>query len=282
MTDQPKHRGTPKGPRHAAQEPDDPARIDLDELFPGTKSTLPQRQKHKAPRKPRKGRTATAAAMAATGTIAVVYGITANPNTGTLEAVPTASRDHSDAVQREVPTGPVDIVMESPKVGTEAAPPPPPPEPEPAPVAAPASPAPVAVAAPAPQPVQVEQAPPPPPATDAGAAKRDAIVRSALAQVGWSQDCVAMVARAIKEGAGISWYKWPVEYYQIGYPVSAAEALPGDLIYYVDGNGASIGGLAHIAVYIGDGMAVHGGWDGWTTIVYSANVGSGPNYIRIT
>ena len=46
--------------------------------------------------------------------------------------------------------------------------------------------------------------------------------------------------------------------------------------------GATVDGMAHIAIYVGDGMAVHGGWNGWTTVLFSVNVGSGPNYIRIT
>lgn len=85
-----------------------------------------------------------------------------------------------------------------------------------------------------------------------------------------------MVADALA-AVGIYWYKWPVEYYQIGRPVSAAEALPGDLVYYVDGGA----GWAHIAVYIGNGQAVHGGWNGNQTIVFSVNVGTGPNFIRL-
>ena len=38
----------------------------------------------------------------------------------------------------------------------------------------------------------------------------------------------------------------------------AWEAGAGDLIYYANGGM----GLAHIAVYIGNGVAVHGGWNG--------------------
>lgn len=87
-----------------------------------------------------------------------------------------------------------------------------------------------------------------------------------------------MVADALA-AVGIYWYKWPREYYQIGRPVSAAQARPGDLVYYV--NGAGPGSLAHIAIYIGNGQAVHGGWNGNQTIVFSVNVGSGPNFIRL-
>ena len=39
--------------------------------------------------------------------------------------------------------------------------------------------------------------------------------------------------------------------------------------------------MAHIAVYVGNGMAVHGGWNGGTTSLQSVNVGSGPVFIRV-
>lgn len=275
MSDNPQHRATPRtGPKHRSSRPDDPTRADLDVLFPGTAG-----KKTPAPRKPR--RNGALAAAAATGTIAIVYTVAAPREaapTGTVEAI---AAERSVEAQPEVPTAEVPIVQETPRIITEAAPPPPP-EPEPAPEPPAASPAPVAAAAPAP-PVQVEAAPPAPPAPapDAGAQRRAAIVAAAYAQIGESQDCVKMVADALAQ-VGIYWYKWPVEYYQIGVPVSAAEAQPGDLIYYVNGMGASVAGMAHIAIYVGDGMAVHGGWNGWTTVLFSVNVGSGPNYIRIT
>jgi hypothetical protein len=39
--------------------------------------------------------------------------------------------------------------------------------------------------------------------------------------------------------------------------------------------------MAHIAVYAGNGQAVHGGYNGNQTVVFSANVGSGPVFIRV-
>jgi cell wall-associated NlpC family hydrolase len=56
-----------------------------------------------------------------------------------------------------------------------------------------------------------------------------------------------------------------------------ADAQPGDLVYYADGGMGS----AHIGVYIGGGKAVHGGWNGGTTVIDSVNVGSGPIYVRV-
>ena len=77
--------------------------------------------------------------------------------------------------------------------------------------------------------------------------------------------------------AGINYHGWPAGYLSLGRTVSQAEAQPGDLIYYADGGM----GMAHIAVYVGNGTAVHGGWGGGTTALFSVNVGSGPVFIAI-
>lgn len=110
----------------------------------------------------------------------------------------------------------------------------------------------------------------------ASTSRQATIARSALAQVGWRQDCVAMTARALRS-VGINYYVWPWQYYNIGRAIPMSQAVPGDLLYYRNGGG----GLAHIAVYIGGGKAVHGGWNGNQTVIFSAYVGSGPNAIRV-
>lgn len=108
-------------------------------------------------------------------------------------------------------------------------------------------------------------------------AKAGIIASAALAQVGRMQDCTMLVTNALAV-AGINFHDWPAGYYGLGHAVSASEAIPGDLIYYSNGGA----GLAHIAVYIGNGQAVHGGWNGNQTVVSSTNVGSGPAFIRVT
>jgi cell wall-associated NlpC family hydrolase len=70
---------------------------------------------------------------------------------------------------------------------------------------------------------------------------------------------------------------WPVSYFALGDVVTFANAMPGDLVYYENGGL----GLAHIAVYDGGGMAIHGGWNGNQTIRASVWVGSGPVFIRV-
>ncbi|MFC8302773.1 NlpC/P60 family protein [Specibacter sp. NPDC057265] len=102
------------------------------------------------------------------------------------------------------------------------------------------------------------------------------IASAALAQIGVAQDCTRLASNALA-AAGINHHGWPASYLSLGRTVSAGEAQPGDLIYYADGGM----GMAHIAVYIGNGQAVHGGWGGGMTAVFSANVGSGPVFIAM-
>ena len=102
------------------------------------------------------------------------------------------------------------------------------------------------------------------------------IAAAAYAQIGVAQDCTALATNALA-AAGIHSHGWPAGYLSLGRTVSAGEARPGDLAYYQNGGV----GMAHIAVYVGNGMAVHGGWNGGTTALYSVNVGSGPVFIRV-
>jgi cell wall-associated NlpC family hydrolase len=111
----------------------------------------------------------------------------------------------------------------------------------------------------------------------AASGKGQAILSAAYAQLGVNQDCTMLVTNSLA-AVGINFHDWPAGYLSLGRTVSAAEAQPGDLIYYADGGA----GMAHIAVYAGNGQAVHGGYNGNQTVVFSANVGSGPVFIRVS
>jgi hypothetical protein len=128
--------------------------------------------------------------------------------------------------------------------------------------------------APVPAPAPVRQAQPAAPVQTAG--KAPIIAAAALAQLGRYQDCTRLATNSLA-AVGIHFHGWPAGYLTLGGRVSAAQAVPGDLIYYANGGM----GMAHIAVYIGGGMAVHGGWNGNQTVKFSANVGSGPVFIRV-
>lgn len=134
--------------------------------------------------------------------------------------------------------------------------------------------APEAVPAPAvPTPAPAPKAAPP---AASASGKGATIAAAAYAQIGVSQDCTALATNALA-AAGVNFHGWPAGYLSLGRTVSAAEAQPGDLAYYADGGM----GLAHIAVYVGNGQAIHGGWNGGTTALFSVNVGSGPVFIRV-
>ncbi|GAA1347959.1 NlpC/P60 family protein [Arthrobacter roseus] len=139
-------------------------------------------------------------------------------------------------------------------------------------VAAPAAPAAQTPAPVVEAPAPVVEAPAPAVTSGVGAT----VAAAAKAQVGVSQDCTRLVSNALA-AAGINFHGWPIGYMSLGTVVGAAQAQPGDLIYYDDAGA----GVPHIAVYIGGGQAVHGGFNGGTTAIAPAELGSGGVYIQL-
>lgn len=139
--------------------------------------------------------------------------------------------------------------------------------------AAPASAVEAAPAAPAAAP-----APAPQPALSAASnsAKRDAVVAAArgYAAMNAQTDCTMLATNSLR-AAGINFHGWPMDYMSLGTVTSNPQ--PGDLVLYAS-NGF---GQQHIAVYIGNGQAVHGGWNGMGTAIFSVNLptGSAPIYV---
>ena len=84
----------------------------------------------------------------------------------------------------------------------------------------------------------------------------DRIAQAALAQLGVNQDCTMLVTNSLK-AVGINFHGAPEKYLQLG-PMTD-NPVPGDIIVY----------SGHVAIYIGDGMAVHGGWNGYTTAIFT-------------
>lgn len=106
------------------------------------------------------------------------------------------------------------------------------------------------------------------------------IVASAKELVGVTdgQWCTEVVQQALAN-AGVSdaYQLWPDEYAaQYGYYTDTPEA--GNLIYYNNGGR----GVDHIAIYIGDGEAVHGNYLGQTVIASAYIEGAGnPQFIQV-
>ena len=181
------------------------------------------------------------------------------PAAQTKAATPAPKAETKAAAQTPAPAAQTKATTPAPKAETKAAAQ----TPAPAAQTKAATPAPAAQTKPA--------------ATTApSGSKNAAIYQAALAQVGRYQDCTMLVTNALKS-VGINYHDWPAGYMKLGTQVSASQAQAGDLVYYANGGT----GLAHIAVYAGNGQAVHGGWLGNQTVVNTANVGSGPVYIRV-
>ncbi|WP_346923888.1 NlpC/P60 family protein [Rothia sp. (in: high G+C Gram-positive bacteria)] len=155
------------------------------------------------------------------------------------------------------------VVEEAPAPAVEAAPAP----------TVEAAPAPAVEVAPA---STVEAAPAPALSAASNSAKRDAVVAAALgyAQINAQTDCTMLATNSLR-AAGINFHGWPMDYMQLGTVTSNPQ--PGDLVLYAS-NGF---GQQHIAVYIGNGQAVHGGWNGMGTTIFSVNLptGSAPIYV---
>ena len=181
------------------------------------------------------------------------------PAAQTKAATPAPKAETKAAAQTPAPAAQTKATTPAPKAETKAAAQ----TPAPAAQTKAATPAPAAQTKPA-------------ATTTPSGSKNAAIYQAALAQVGRYQDCTMLVTNALKS-VGINYHDLPAGYMKLGTQVSASQAQAGDLVYYANGGT----GLAHIAVYAGNGQAVHGGWLGNQTVVNTANVGSGPVYIRV-
>ena len=211
-----------------------------------------------------------AAVIAAASGLVLTSGIAANAADANVkrDSAPASALEVESAVDAPISAAStISISYEKPAVTTTPAPVIEAPEPE---VEAPAAPAAQPAAA-------ITVAASAPKAPVAASSKGQAILSAAYAQLGVMQDCTMLVTNSLA-AVGINFHDWPAGYLSLGQTVSAAEAQPGDLIYYADGGA----GVAHVAVYAGNGQAVHGGYNGNQTVVFSANVGSGPVFIRVS
>ncbi|MFE5837647.1 LysM peptidoglycan-binding domain-containing protein [Arthrobacter sp. NPDC056493] len=105
-----------------------------------------------------------------------------------------------------------------------------------------------------------------PAASGAGAA----IVASARAQLGATQDCTVLVEQALRSVGKSVGDLAPAQFYQYGTPVSSPR--PGDLM--ISGG--------HVGVYIGGGQAISSGMNGVNeTIVHPASWLTGSTYVRV-
>ena len=205
--------------------------------------------------------------------------------TDTTETTTDTTTDTTDTTETpEAPAAPVetpsvDTTTQAPEQNTTPAPAAPEQTPEQNPTPAPEAPAaPEQTPAPAPAPAPEETVTPAPEQT--ASSLGDRISSSAQELVGVTDGlwCTQVVQQALAN-AGVSdaYQLWPDQYQGVyGYYTDSPQA--GDLIYYNNGGR----GVDHIAIYIGNGQAVHGNYNGKTVIADAYQSGMGnPQYIRV-
>ena len=193
----------------------------------------------------------------------------------TTDTTDTTETPEAPAAPVETPS--VDTTTQAPEQNTTPAPAAPEQTPEQNPTPAPEAPAaPEQTPAPAPAPEGTVTPAPEQTASSLG----DRISSSAQELVGVTDGlwCTQVVQQALAN-AGVSdaYQLWPDQYQGVyGYYTDSPQA--GDLIYYNNGGR----GVDHIAVYIGNGQAVHGNYNGKTVIAGAYQNGMGnPQYIRV-
>lgn len=86
------------------------------------------------------------------------------------------------------------------------------------------------------------------------------IADAALAQIGVYQDCTMLVTNSLA-AVGIHFHGAPTAYLSLGTLTN--DPVPGDICVY----------QGHVALYVGNGQAVHGGWLGNQTVLTSVACG---------
>lgn len=181
----------------------------------------------------------------------------------------TDTTETPEAPVAPVETPSVDTTTQAPEQNTTPAPAAPEQTPEQNPTPAPEQ-------TPAPAPEETVTPAPEQTASSLG----DRISSSAQELVGVTDGlwCTQVVQQALAN-AGVSdaYRLWPDQYQGV-YGYYTDSPLAGDLIYYNNGGR----GVDHIAVYIGNGQAVHGNYNGKTVIAGAYQNGMGnPQYIRV-
>lgn len=94
------------------------------------------------------------------------------------------------------------------------------------------------------------------------------LLDAAYAQLGWAQDCTALVENALRAiGFGVGDLGTSVgEYARYGMIVSDGSYAPGDILIWPG---------SHVAIYAGNGLAVHGGFGGSTVVATAFGTISG-------
>lgn len=97
-----------------------------------------------------------------------------------------------------------------------------------------------------------------------------ALVASAYGQIGTNQDCTAMVEKALRSVGKSVGDIAPNGFYRYGTVVTNPQ--PGDLMIQP----------GHVAIYVGNGMAISGGFNGGHTELHPASYIAGSTFVRVS
>ena len=94
-----------------------------------------------------------------------------------------------------------------------------------------------------------------------------ASVNAAYGLIGQNMDCTALVTKALA-ARGINFHGSPAEYVNIpgSQVVTDGTLQPGDVLIWSN---------SHVALYVGNGQAIHGGWNGYEVRLAGVNVAQG-------
>ncbi|MDK1361815.1 NlpC/P60 family protein [Arthrobacter sp. zg-Y1219] len=130
-----------------------------------------------------------------------------------------------------------------------------------------------AAAAPAAAPSAGQAAPAaatPAPAPVASSGAGAALVASAYSQIGVAQDCTAMVEKALRSIGKSVGDLAPAQFYAYGSVVGSPQ--PGDLVIT----------SGHVAIYVGNGQVISGGFDGMNTVLHPLSYLGGASFVRVS
>lgn len=110
------------------------------------------------------------------------------------------------------------------------------------------------------------------------------VADAAKAQIGQHEWCTETATDSLNAAAGSNVYGvyWPDQYKNLGTVFTDRSQLqPGNLVYYANDGRYGEAGVEvpdHIAVYVGDGQVVNGGWNGNNVVQSGIDVPQGTQY----
>lgn len=117
--------------------------------------------------------------------------------------------------------------------------------------------------------VTTKPAPTPPPAVPVGSGRGAALLASAYSQIGITQDCTAMVERALGSIGIVTGDLAPAQFFRFGTVVGSP--APGDILI----------SAGHVGIYAGNGQMISGGFNGSQTVLHPVSYVGAFSAVRV-